>query len=169
MHILIIGTGYVGLVSGACFAEKGHHVTCLDIDHNKIESLKEGEIPFFEPGLEALVIKNQKEGRLHFTTSYKEGVALSDFVFICTPTPSKEDGSCDISFVLAAASEVAQHLDHPIVIAIKSTVAPGTSALVEKTIQTILDQRQKTTPFDIISAPEFLREANAVFDSFFSL
>lgn len=165
MHILIIGTGYVGLVTGACFAHKGHHVTCLDIDEKKISSLQQGIIPFYEPDLEELVRKNMDQNRLNFITSYKEGISSSDIIFICTPTPSKEDGSCDLSYVISAAREIAIHIDHPVTIAIKSTVAPKSSLMIEKVIQETLDERCKTTPFDVISAPEFLREGSAVSDS----
>src|SRR5690348_1198979 len=104
MQLLIIGTGYVGLVTGACFAEMGHHVVCLDIDKNKIDMLKKGEVPIFEPGLEEIIHRNVHSTRLFFTTDYAEAVALADVCFLAVPTPSKEDGSCDLRYVVQAAA-----------------------------------------------------------------
>lgn len=111
MHLLVIGTGYVGLVTGACFAEMGHHVICLDIDTNKIEKLKQGIIPIFEPGLEEIIKRNTQAGRLIFTTNYEDSLKNSLACFIAVPTPSDENGSCDISYVLSAATEIAKHMD----------------------------------------------------------
>jgi UDPglucose 6-dehydrogenase len=164
MHILIIGTGYVGLVSGACFAEKGHEVICLDINHHKIGRLEQGCLPFFEPNLEELVKKNIDAKRLSFTTCYKEAVRKSDVAFICTPTPSNPDGSCDISYVLSSIESLACALDHPMLIAIKSTVPPGTGKKMEEAMNRILKQHQKTIPVTFVANPEFLREGSAVYD-----
>lgn len=164
MHILIIGTGYVGLVSGACFAEKGHHVVCLDIDSQKISLLNQSVLPFYEPGLEKLVKSNIEAHRLFFTDCYKEAVRRADIAFICTPTPSNPDGSADISFVQSSIQSLAKALDHPMVIAIKSTVPPGTGARMEKTMNSHLEAYQKTIPISFVANPEFLREGSAVED-----
>lgn len=164
MHILIIGTGYVGLVSGACFAEKGHVVICLDIDNDKISLLEKGFLPFYEPGLEALVKKNIEEKRLSFTTCYKEGVRRADIAFICTPTPSRDDGSADISYVQSSIESLAQALDHPMIVAIKSTVPPGTGSQMEDLMKKLLEKYQKTIPVSFVANPEFLREGSAVHD-----
>lgn len=166
MHILIIGTGYVGLVSGACFAEKGHHVVCLDINQEKISSLEQGILPFYEPGLEELVHRNIASKRLTFTTSYKEGMMQADIAFICTPTPSQENGSADVSYVAASLESLATTLDHPMLIAIKSTVPPGTCLAMECVIHQALHRLQKTIPVTLVANPEFLREGSAVYDCF---
>ena len=118
----MVGTGYVGLVTAACFAEMGHHVICLDIDHNKIARLNQGFMPFFEPGLKELVERNTEAGRLLFTTDYRYGVEHSDVCFLALPTPSNEDGSCNLSYVYAAASEIARHMNGYKIIVNKSTV-----------------------------------------------
>jgi UDPglucose 6-dehydrogenase len=164
MHILIIGSGYVGLVSGACFAEKGHHVLCLDIDEKKIGLLQEGVLPFYEPGLETLVKKNIEAKRLFFTSCYKKGVQGADIAFICTPTPSNKDGSANISFVQSCLESLAFALDHPMVIAIKSTVPPGTGSKMEQLMKHTLEAHQKTIPVSFVANPEFLREGSAVDD-----
>ncbi|EKE08688.1 MAG: hypothetical protein ACD_17C00047G0001, partial [uncultured bacterium] len=132
MQILIVGTGYVGLVTGACFAEMGHIVTCLDIDHEKIEMLQKGAIPIYEPGLEEIVKRNIREKRLFFTTNYEEAVRPARCCFIAVPTPSKEDGSCDISYVETAARQIASYMDKDYkVIVNKSTVPVGTAHRVK--------------------------------------
>ncbi|HSX27043.1 MAG TPA: UDP-glucose/GDP-mannose dehydrogenase family protein [Chlamydiales bacterium] len=164
MQILMVGTGYVGLVTGACFAEMGHTVTCLDIDKEKIRKLEEGIIPIFEPGLEELVVRNVRQRRLRFTTDYAKGVAAGAVCFIAVPTPSREDGSCDTSYVEAAAREIGRHLEEYRVIVNKSTVPVGTASLVGKVIREELEKRKVAVPFDVVSNPEFLKEGAAVQD-----
>jgi UDPglucose 6-dehydrogenase len=161
MHIAMIGTGYVGLVSGACFADFGHHVTCVDKDADKIESLKRGEIPIYEPGLEALVAANVKEGRLSFTTDLKGPVAEADAVFIAVGTPSRRgDGHADLSYVHAAAAEIAGALSGFTVIVTKSTVPVGTGDDVERIVQ----KARPDAEYAVVSNPEFLREGAAIQD-----
>lgn len=159
MQILMVGTGYVGLVTGACFAEMGHTVTCLDIDAEKIRKLEEGIIPIYEPGLEEIVKRNIKQRRLFFTTDYQKGVASADVCFIAVPTPSREDGSCDTSFVEAAAREIGANMTSYKIIVNKSTVPVGTAARVKTVIREVTD-----VPFDVVSNPEFLKEGAAVQD-----
>ncbi len=162
MDILVVGTGYVGLVTGTCFATMGHHVTCLDINKEKIAKLLKGEIPIYEPGLEELVKRNVQQGRLHFTTDYAIGVKSALVCFIAVPTPSREDGSCDTSYVEAAARQIAAHLDGYRVIVNKSTVPVGTAYRVAEVIREELAGRE--IPFDVVSNPEFLKEGSAVQD-----
>ena len=164
MHILIVGTGYVGLVTGACFAEMGHTVICLDIDENKIKNLQNGIIPIYEPGLEELVKRNVAQKRLSFTTDYEVGVTQSSVCFIGVPTPSKEDGSCNTSYVEAAATSIAAHMNEYKVVVNKSTVPVGPAALVKKKIQEKLAARGVVVPFDVVSNPEFLKEGAAIQD-----
>jgi len=164
MNILIIGSGYVGLVTGTCFAEIGHTVTCLDIDVKKIESLKSGSIPFYEPGLKELASKNCREGRLIFTNCYKSSVASSDVIFLAVPTPSREDGSCDLSYFLQATETLARYLQGYTVIVNKSTVPVGTAQMVENLAGEILKEESSPAEFDIVSNPEFLKEGSAVSD-----
>lgn len=164
MQILMVGTGYVGLVTAACLSEMGHHVICLDIDALKIANLKEGILPIYEPGLKELVDRNRAAGRLSFTTNYPEGVRLSDICFIAVPTPSLEDGSCDLRFIYAAASEIARHMDSSKIIVNKSTVPVGTAKLIKERISKILAQREVEVPFDVVSNPEFLKEGCAIGD-----
>jgi UDPglucose 6-dehydrogenase len=164
MRIVIIGTGYVGLVTGACYAEMGHTVICLDIDEIKIANLKLEIIPIYEPGLEELVKRNVAQKRLFFTTDYKEGISNSDLCFIAVSTPSKEDGSCDTSFVEAAARSIAEHMDSYKIIVNKSTVPVGTSALITEWIHDELQKKGASTSFDVASNPEFLREGAAIQD-----
>lgn len=159
MKLLILGTGYVGLVSGACFAEMGHQVICLDIDKQKIESLKQGIVPIYEPGLEEIIQRNMHAGRLHFTTDLPQAVRSSSVIFLAVPTPSAPDGSCDTSYVLAAAASLAPLLTEYTVIATKSTVPVGTSHQIREIISSKTD-----APFDAVSNPEFLKEGAAVSD-----
>ncbi len=159
MKILILGTGYVGLVTGVCFAEMGHTVTCLDIDEIKIQKLKEGIIPIYEQGLEELIRKNEKAGRLSFTTDLALGMKECAVCIIAVPTPSAQDGSCDLSYVIAAAKSIALHLTDYRVIVTKSTVPVGTSKLIRATIEA-----HSTVPFDVVSNPEFLKEGAAISD-----
>jgi UDPglucose 6-dehydrogenase len=159
MKILMVGTGYVGLVTAACFAEMGHHVICLDIDALKIANLQNGILPFFEPGLKELVERNVGAGRLLFTTDYKEAVEQSDVCFLALPTPSREDGSCDLSYIEGAVSQIALHMNSYKIIVMKSTVPVGTSLQVKERIEESTD-----IEFDIVSNPEFLKEGCAVSD-----
>ena len=161
MRVAMIGTGYVGLVSGACFSDFGHDVTCIDKDASKIEALKRGEIPIYEPGLEALVADNVKAGRLSFTTDLKDAVPNADAVFIAVGTPSRRgDGYADLSYVYAAAEEIAAQLKDYTVIVTKSTVPVGTSRRVEDIVRRV----RPTADFDMASNPEFLREGSAIED-----
>ncbi len=164
MNILMVGTGYVGLVTAACFSEMGHRVICLDIDPNKIDLLKQGSIPFYEPGLQEIVTRNHQAGRLQFTCDYTIGVRDSQVCFIAVPTPSKEDGSCDLSYVLKAAKLIAQEMDGYRLIVTKSTVPIGSTEKVRQVIEETLNQRNLNIPFDVVSNPEFLKEGSAVQD-----
>ncbi len=159
MKISVIGTGYVGLVTGTCFAETGNHVICVDIDAAKVEKLRGGQITIFEPGLEVLFKRNLKEGRLHFTTSLAEAVEGSDVIFLALPTPPGEDGSADLSYVLGVAGEIGKMLKDYRVIIDKSTVPVGTADLVHAAVA-----RNYSGDFDVVSNPEFLREGVAVDD-----
>jgi UDPglucose 6-dehydrogenase len=161
MHIAVIGTGYVGLVTGACFAEFGVDVTCVDIDANKIARLIEGEMPIYEPGLEQLVIKNMQSGRLRFTTDLKQAVEQALVIFLAVGTPPKDDGSPDLSFVETAARSVAEFMNGYKVIVTKSTVPIGTGEHLRKLIRENLKTRLN---FGIVSNPEFLREGAAIND-----
>ena len=164
MHLTVIGTGYVGLVTGACFAEMGNTVTCVDVDENKIAGLKRGVLPIYEPGLETVVTTNYRSGRLKFTTSLAEAMAESDVYFIAVGTPPGEDGSADLQYVLGVADEIGQHLDRYAVIVDKSTVPVGTAEKVQATVQKALDQRGVSQDFAVVSNPEFLKEGAAVED-----
>ncbi len=159
MKVAVIGTGYVGLVSGACLAELGHNVSCVDVDPAKIENLRQGKMPIFEPGLEELVKRNVGNGRLKFTTEYSEAVPEAEFVSIAVGTPSADDGSADMKYVFAAAEMVGKHLKRYTVVADKSTVPVGTSEQVAEIIR-----GQYSGEFDVISNPEILREGHAVSD-----
>lgn len=164
MHILIVGTGYVGLVTGACLAEMGHFVTCLDIDEHKIQQLQTNQIPIFEPGLTELVQRNQAQHRLRFTTHYASALQGTQVAFLAVPTPSQEDGSCNTTYIAEAARQIARHMGHPLIIANKSTAPVGTVSFIRKTIQDELAQRKIVVPFDVVSNPEFLKEGAAVQD-----
>jgi len=164
MKITVIGTGYVGLVTGTCFAETGVNVTCVDKDLKKIQTLKNGKIPIFEPGLESLLTRNVEKGRLSFTNDIKDAIDGSDVIFIAVGTPPGEDGSADLKHVLAVASDIGKFLNNYVVVATKSTVPVGTAERVRKAIQTELRKRKSKISFDIASNPEFLKEGSAVED-----
>ncbi len=165
MKLTVIGTGYVGLVTGACFAEMGNTVTCVDIDTRKIENLRKGILPIYEPGLESVVINNYKEGRLRFATSLDEPAALEGNVFfIAVGTPPGEDGSADLQYVLAAARDVGRHITGYSVIVDKSTVPVGTAGKVHTAVVEELKKRSVDIEFDVVSNPEFLKEGAAVED-----
>lgn len=164
MNIAIVGTGYVGLVSGTCFAEMGVNVTCVDVDQNKIDRLLEGEIPIYEPGLTDLVQRNFKEGRLNFTTNFRSVLNDVDIVFSAVGTPPDEDGSADLQYVLAVAKEFGQNIKKYTILVTKSTVPVGTAKKVKSIIQAELDKREEKIPFDVVSNPEFLKEGTAIKD-----
>jgi UDPglucose 6-dehydrogenase len=164
MNIAIVGTGYVGLVSGTCFAETGVNVTCVDVDAQKIERLKNGEIPIYEPGLDQLVLKNVKAGRLKFTTDLAAILNEQEIVFSAVGTPPDEDGSADLKYVLQVAKTIGENLNHYIVVVTKSTVPVGTAKKVRQTIEAELQKRGVDIPFDVASNPEFLKEGNAIKD-----
>jgi UDPglucose 6-dehydrogenase len=164
MNIAIVGTGYVGLVSGTCFAELGAHVFCVDTDREKIEKLKSGIMPIYEPGLENLVLKNQKAGRLLFTTDLVSCLNNVEILFIAVGTPPSEDGSADLSHVINVAKTVGANIEKYLLVVTKSTVPVGSSKLVRKAIDDELAKRGKKIDFDIASNPEFLKEGDAISD-----
>lgn len=164
MNIAIVGTGYVGLVSGTCFADTGANVTCVDVDAKKIERLKQGDIPIYEPGLDELVVKNVKAGRLKFTTDLASVLNSQEIVFSAVGTPPDEDGSADLSYVLQVAKTIGENLNKYVVVVTKSTVPVGTAMKVRSTIQAELDRRGVSVDFDVASNPEFLKEGNAIKD-----
>ncbi|REH45763.1 UDPglucose 6-dehydrogenase [Tenacibaculum gallaicum] len=164
MNIAVIGTGYVGLVSGTCFSEMGNKVTCVDIDQEKINKLHEGVIPIYEPGLEKMVLKNIERKNLFFTTKLEEAIKEAEIVFIAVGTPMGDDGSADLQYVLAVAKEIGQKMNNRLIIVDKSTVPVGTADKVKATIQSELDKRNATIKFDVVSNPEFLKEGDAIND-----
>lgn len=164
MNIAIVGTGYVGLVSGTCFAEMGVNVTCVDVNEAKINSLLNGQIPIYEPGLEEMVLRNHREGRLNFTTDIKTCLNEVEVVFSAVGTPPDEDGSADLKYVLEVAREVGQFMNKYLVLVTKSTVPVGTAKKVKAVIQEELDKRGVEIPFDVASNPEFLKEGAAIKD-----
>lgn len=164
MKISVVGTGYVGLVSGTCFAETGVNVTCVDIDKRKIDMLNNGHIPIYEPGLEDIYKRNVEKERLIFSTDLKGSLTDTDAVFIAVGTPPDEDGSADLKYVIGVAREIGRHMDHYMVIVTKSTVPVGTSVKVKKAILEELAKRGEEIPFDVASNPEFLKEGSAVDD-----
>jgi UDPglucose 6-dehydrogenase len=164
MKIAVVGTGYVGLVTGTCLAEVGIDVTCIDIDAKKIENLTKGILPIYEPGLEELVIRNMEAGRLHFSTNLKDSVTGCDIAFIAVGTPPGEDGSADLKYVIGVAREIGQHIEDYIVIVTKSTVPVGTAKKVKAAVAEELDKRNASISFDVASNPEFLKEGAAVED-----
>lgn len=164
LNIAIVGTGYVGLVSGACFAEMGADVTCVDIDSQKIDSLRRGVMPIYEPGLKPMVERNVAAGRLHFTTSLEECIDNVELIFSAVGTPPDEDGSADLSHVMAVAHEVGRLINRYTVLVIKSTVPVGTAQLAKEAIREELDRRGVEVEFEVASNPEFLKEGAAVKD-----
>ncbi len=164
MKIVVVGTGYVGLVTGTCLADVGIDVICVDVDARKIENLKNGILPIYEPGLEKLVHRNYAKGRLQFSTSLPESIPGADVAFIAVGTPPGEDGSADLQYVLSVAREIGENMNDYGVIVTKSTVPVGTAAKVKKEITNALEKRSKDIPFDVASNPEFLKEGAAVND-----
>lgn len=164
MKVTIFGSGYVGLVTGACLAEVGNDVMCVDIDARKVEMLQRGEIPIYEPGLDDMVLSNSEAGRLHFTTDIAQGVAHGLFQFIAVGTPPDEDGSADLQHVLSVANSIGKHMNEYRVVVNKSTVPVGTADRVRETVQKALDARGATHEFDVVSNPEFLKEGAAIED-----
>jgi UDPglucose 6-dehydrogenase len=164
MKISIIGTGYVGLVSGTCFAEMGVITTCVDVDKNKIDGLKNGIMPIWEPGLETMVKRNYEKERLFFTTSLKDSILDAEACFIAVGTPPDEDGSADLQYVLQVAREIGQNMNNYMVIITKSTVPIGTAEKVRKAVADELSKRNIDIPFDVASNPEFLKEGDAISD-----
>src|SRR5664280_1223913 len=164
MRITVVGSGYVGLVTGACFAESGVNVTCVDVDRNKIQQLKEGTIPIYEPGLEGLVKSNVLKKRLSFATDIKETIENSEVIFIAVGTPPGEDGSADLKHVLKVAEEIGKLITKYTVVVTKSTVPVGTSEKIRSTIQAEIDKRKLVIQFDMASNPEFLKEGAAIDD-----
>src|SRR5215831_18477278 len=159
MKIAVVGTGYVGLVTGTCFAETGNDVTCVDIDKTKVEKLSNGQITIYEPGLEKLFLRNLKEERLRFTTNLEEGIKDAQIIFLALPTPPGEDGSADLKYILGVADELGPMLKEYTVVVDKSTVPVGTAEKVKQKISV-----KAKVEFDVVSNPEFLREGVAVDD-----
>jgi UDPglucose 6-dehydrogenase len=164
MKLTVVGTGYVGLVTGACFAEMGNDVLCIDVDASKIGRLRQGEVPIYEPGLKEIVLRNVAEGRLHFSTDVKEGVRFGTMQFIAVGTPPGEDGSADMQHVLAAARAIGEHMSDYKLVIDKSTVPVGTADIVREAIAAALAVRGARVPFSVVSNPEFLKEGAAVED-----
>ena len=164
MKITIFGSGYVGLVTGACFAEVGNDVLCVDIDEEKISRLKQGEIPIYEPGLEDMVVDNAREGRLQFTSDPAEGVAFGLFQFIAVGTPPDEDGSADLRHVLSVAKTIGSNMEDYRIIVDKSTVPVGTADLVSEQVRSAMEERGVSIDYDVVSNPEFLKEGDAISD-----
>lgn len=164
MKVTIFGTGYVGLVTGACLAEMGNHVVCVDIDAGKVERLKRGEVPIYEPGLAPIVKRNHADGQLDFTTDAPVGIAHGDVLFIAVGTPPDEDGSADLQYVLGVAKTIGRHMDRYTVVVNKSTVPVGTADRVRAAIAPELAARGASVEFDVVSNPEFLKEGDAVED-----
>ena len=164
MRISIFGSGYVGLVTGACLANVGNHVLCADVDERKVERLNAGEVPIFEPGLDEIIARNRKEERLRFTTDATEAVRHGEIIFIAVGTPPDEDGSADLSHVLAVARTIGESIDHPVIVVNKSTVPVGTADKVRAVIAGELERRGSEVDFDVVSNPEFLKEGAAIDD-----
>lgn len=164
MKVAIVGTGYVGLVTGTCFSEVGVDVTCVDIDQKKIENLNKGILPIYEPGLDEMVTRNVQKKRLHFSTSLKESIQDAEVIFIAVGTPPDEDGSADLKYVLAVAAGIGEHMQKPLVVVTKSTVPVSTAEKVRKALQEQLDKRGSKLDFYVASNPEFLKEGAAIED-----
>jgi UDPglucose 6-dehydrogenase len=164
MKIAIVGTGYVGLVTGTCFAEVGMDVTCVDIDQKKIDNLHKGILPIYEPGLDEMVTRNVQKKRLHFSTSLKDSIQGAEVVFIAVGTPPDEDGSADLKYVLAVASSIGEHMSHPLVVVTKSTVPVSTAEKVRNALAAQLEKRSSNLDFYVASNPEFLKEGAAIED-----
>ncbi len=164
MRVAVVGTGYVGLVTGTCFAEMGNTVWCVDVDENKINKLKKGKIPIYEPGLSEMVVNNHASGSLNFTTDIAEALETSEVAFIAVGTPMGEDGSADLQYVLAVAKSIGENMNRHMYVVDKSTVPVGTAAKVREAIQKELDARGSDLTFDVISNPEFLKEGSAIAD-----
>lgn len=162
--ITIIGSGYVGLVSGVCFSEMGNKVSCVDIDSEKIKNLQKGLIPIYEPGLKPMIEKNIKRKNIRFTTDLKAALLESDFAFIAVGTPTGEDGSADLQYVLAVAENIGNVMEKPLIVVDKSTVPVGTADKVKGVIKNALEKRNVNINFDVVSNPEFLKEGDAIFD-----
>ncbi|UCG27907.1 MAG: UDP-glucose/GDP-mannose dehydrogenase family protein, partial [Bacteroidales bacterium] len=164
MKISIVGTGYVGLVTGTCFAETGINVTCVDIDKNKIDNLNKGILPIYEPGLEQMIKRNRDKQRLFFTTDLKSSLVDSEVLFIAVGTPPDENGSADLNHVIGVASEVGKYMDHYMVVVTKSTVPVGTACKVREAVTKELKKRKVEIEFDVAANPEFLKEGDAISD-----
>lgn len=164
MKITVIGTGYVGLVTGTCFAEVGMDVTCVDIDRKKVDNLKKGILPIYEPGLEEMVLRNTQKNRLHFSTELQESIGDAEVAFIAVGTPPDEDGSADLKYVLAVASDIGKYMVKPLVVVTKSTVPVTTAEKVRRAVQSELDKRGSGLDFYVASNPEFLKEGAAIED-----
>lgn len=164
MRLAVVGTGYVGLVSGTCFSDLGHDVVCVDIDEAKVRALNEGKIPIYEPGLEEMVNTNVEQGRLTFTTDIKKAVRDSLIIFIAVGTPPREDGTADLQYVLSVAKDIGKHINGYKIVVDKSTVPVGTAEKVRATLQAEIDARGEAHEFDVVSNPEFLKEGAALED-----
>ena len=164
MNIAIVGTGYVGLVSGTCFAEMGANVTCVDVDKQKVEDLQQGRVPIYEPGLDEMVLRNFREERLKFTTDLSSCLDDVEIVFSAVGTPPDEDGSADLKYVLEVARTIGAHMNKYVLVVTKSTVPVGTANKVKAVIQDELDKRKVNIDFDVASNPEFLKEGTAIKD-----
>ena len=164
MNVTIYGSGYVGLVTGACLAEVGNHVVCMDVDRNKIDRLNRGEVPIFEPGLDDLIHRSVEQGRIEFTTDIEKAVEHGLFQMIAVGTPPDEDGSADLQYVLAVAESIGKHIDEYKIVINKSTVPVGTAEKVRERLQQVLDERNAPIEFDVVSNPEFLKEGAAIED-----
>ena len=160
MKIAIVGTGYVGLVTGTCFAEAGMNVTCIDIDQKKIDNLHKGILPIYEPGLDEMVSRNVEKKRLNFSTNLAEAIRGAEVVFIAVGTPPDEDGSADLKYVLTVASSIGEHAQNPMVVVTKSTVPVGTAEKVRGAIKEQLEKRKSNLEIYVASNPEFLKEAH---------
>lgn len=164
MKIAVFGSGYVGLVTGSCLANVGHHVCCVDVDANKIARLKKGDVPIYEPGLDALIIENSANGQLRFSTDSKQAIEAADIIFIAVGTPPNEDGSADLKYVLAVANTIGQYMNGEKIVVGKSTVPVGTCDKVEQEIAKTLAERHAEFKFSVVSNPEFLKEGSAIDD-----